>query len=197
MAIDDGKHVKSDLLRYRPPNESNQASIHETDLVGVITKGLQLMHVSSTKVTVDGDDSTERILEIFRSNPFRNEIRLIMIDSPCVAGFNIPNPFIIHEKTQVPVLLIPSNPPTHTISHVFEKVFPYRKKELKVLQNLPPLESIEVNVNISPNLTKLVCFHPIGTSKSEVADLLQFLTHYSAVPEPLRLAHLIASQLKV
>ncbi|RLI64355.1 MAG: hypothetical protein DRO88_07515 [Promethearchaeia archaeon] len=195
LAFDDGKHEKSDLMRYRPQVDPD--SSHMTDLIGVITKGLQLMHVSSTRITVDGSDSTTKILELIQSNPYRNEIKLILIDSPCVAGFNIPNPFIIYEKTQIPILLIPSNHPTHIIGDVFEKVFPNRLDELVVLKNLPPLETLNVKVNISPELSKNVCFHPIGISKSEVIDLLHFLTHYSSVPEPLRLAHLIASRFKL
>ncbi|WP_457557333.1 endonuclease dU [Candidatus Harpocratesius sp.] len=195
LAFDDGKHEKTDLLRYRK-NEVNQksAKLHRTDLIGVVTKGLQLMHVSNSRITVDGDDATTQMLSIFEQNPFRNEIQIILIDSPTVAGFNIPDPFIIHEMSQIPVLLIPSNPPTHIIAEVFENIFPDRKEDLSILKNLPPLEKIEVSVNISPTIKKKLCFHPIGISKEEVIDLLNFLTHFSAVPEPLRLAHLIASR---
>ena len=95
MAFDDSPHLKSDLAHFNQ-NSNNNPKI---PLIGVVCRGIQLLHVSTGIIQVDGIDSTQEILRMYGINPYKNEIRLFMIDSPTLGGFNLPNPFEIYEKT--------------------------------------------------------------------------------------------------
>ncbi|MHA1475604.1 MAG: endonuclease dU, partial [Promethearchaeota archaeon] len=136
---------------------------------------------------------TQEILKMYESNPYKNEIRLIMIDSPTLGGFNPPNPFEIYKKTEIPILLLPDKKPKSMISEVYSKVFPEREEQIKILKNLPQLESLIVSINQDPKISREIFFHAIGITKNEIIDLLNHLSEFSAIPEPLRLAHIIAS----
>ena len=191
LAFDDSPHEKSDLIRYIDTNSPSPLKL--ISLIGVTCRGLQLLHVEKTSIHVDGLDSTEKILTVFNNNPFRKEIRLIMIDSPTLGGFNPPDPFEIYEQTQVPVVLLPDKTPKSKIWEIYSKVFPNRLKQIEFLKKLPPLESLIVKVNRNPSISRKIYFHVIGVTKGEIVEILQFLSEYSAIPEPLRIAHIIAS----
>ena len=194
IAFDDGPHEKQDLFHSRSISDNKSTSLAKTPLIGVVCRGIQLLHVHETQIDVDGFNSTEKILEMINSNPFRAEIRLIMIDSPTLGGFNPPNPFKIYEQTNIPVLLIPDRKPKAPIASVYWEIFPERLIQSKILQQLPLLSELAVNINADPKITGKVYFHAIGIKAGECSELLHHLTHFSQIPEPLRLAHLVASR---
>ena len=61
------------------------------------------------------------------------------------------------------------------------------------LEKLPPLESLSLPLNQDKNIKGTIFFHLIGISVGEIKNLLNNLSEYSAIPEPLRIAHIIAS----
>jgi len=189
MAFDDSPHLKSDLAHFNQNSDKNS----NISLIGVVCRGIQLLNVSKGSIQVDGTDSTKEILKMYASNPYKDEIRLILIDSPTLGGFNPPNPFEIYERTNIPIILLPDEKPKSVISEVYSKVFPEREEQIEFLKKLPKLESLIVSINQDPNISRKIFFHTIGINKNEIIDLLNFLSEFSAIPEPLRLAHIIAS----
>ncbi len=168
----------------------------QVSLIGVICRGIQLLHVGRSQITVDGTDSTEKIIEMVQKSPSTQEIRLIFIDSPTMGGFNPPNPFEIVKQTQIPVVFLPDSTPKSHIAKVYSEIFPERREQIKFLQQLPPLENLTVKVNANPTITRTIYFHAIGTDRNALKELLDHLSEFSAIPEPLRLAHIIASETK-
>ncbi len=189
MAFDDGPHLKTDLAHFN----QNYDNYPKISLIGVVCRGTQLLSVCKGMIQVDGLDSTQEILKMYKSNPYRNEIRLFMIDSPTLGGFNIPNPFEIYEKTKIPIILLPDRKPKSVMSEIYSKVFPEREEQIKILKKLPKLESLIVSINQDPKISREIFFHAIGITKNEIVDLLNHLSEFSAIPEPLRLAHIVAS----
>ncbi|MHA1900956.1 MAG: endonuclease dU [Promethearchaeota archaeon] len=189
MAFDDAPHLKSDLAHFNQKSDD----IHKVSLIGVVCRGIQLLNVSIGSIHVDGLDSTQEILKMYKENPYNNEIRLIMIDSPTLGGFNTPNPFEIHEKTQIPIILLPDRKPKTKINEIYGNIFPERYEQIEMLKKLPELESLTVSINQDPKISREIFFHAIGITKSEIIDLLNYLSEFSAIPEPLRLAHIVAS----
>jgi len=192
LAFDDGPHKREDLLRLSADPDHLPTKV---PLIGVFCHGTQLIHVTRSEITVDGIDATHQILEVYKTHRFRPEIRLILIDSPTLAGFNPPNPFDIHAQTGIPVILIPSSEPKSHIAEVYAQVFPDRVETIAFLQQLPPLDSLTVHINADPHTCRKIYFHAIGTSKDEIRQVLHHLSLYSAIPEPLRLAHIFASSI--
>ncbi len=194
MAFDDGPHHAEDL--YHSNQSPKNAKPKTTALIGVVCRGIQLLHVSESTIEVDGTDSTEKILQLILQNPFLPEIRLILIDSPTLGGFNPPNPFYLYEQTKIPLLLIPDRKPQSHIAQVYRDIFPQRTDQIEFLQKLPPLSSFKLSINTDPHITSDLYFHAIGIEISAIKEILRYLTHFSKIPEPLRIAHLIASRMR-
>lgn len=200
IAFDDGPHGKEDLFHHHLPSKNlgkKQSNYSTTSLIGVICRGIQLLHVSEASIEIDGFDSTERILSIIEDNPYKVEIRLILIDSPTLGGFNPPNPFEIFQKTQIPILLIPDRKPKSNIATIYKEVFPHRIEQINFLKKLPELTDVPVSVNSDPKIKGNLFFHAIGITKPTIIEILEHLTHFSLQPEPLRIAHLLASRQKI
>lgn len=196
IAFDDAPHSKSDLA-HRNGKDPKSTISPKISLVGVTCRGTQLLHVTRSKITVDGTDATEKILEIIRQNPYSQEIRLIFIDSPTMGGFNPPNAFTIYKQTHIPVILLPDSSPRSKICDVYRAVFPDRTDQIAYLEQLPPLENLKVEINNNPGISRIIYFHAIGIEKQELLSLFRHLSEFSAIPEPLRLAHIIASETKI
>lgn len=193
MAFDDAPHNKEDLYNQR---ENSGDNVKKTDLIGIVCREYQLLHVSRTKIDVDGIDSTEKILQLLNNNPYLAEIRAILIDSPTLAGFNILNPFLIYDQAKIPVILIPDRKPQADITSVYEKIFPDRLEQIKILKDLPLFQELKVSLQTNLNINTSIYFHSIGIDNVDVIPLLKHLALYTGIPEPLRLAHIIASSYK-
>ena len=190
MAFDDSPHNREDLKNNR--NSSTKDT--QVDLIGVVFRGHQLLHVSQSKITVDGTDSTEAILQQVNLNPHRRELRLILVDSPTLAGFNVVNYQLLWEELKLPIVLMPEEKPRERMVKVFSKVFPQRAKQIARLEKLSELESMEVRINNTPEIAKKIYFHPVGIETRHLREIFHYLTNVSSVPEPLRVAHIIASR---
>ena len=54
-----------------------------------------------------------------------------------------------------------------------------------------------LHLSADPNTSRTIYFHAIHTAKDDLRDVLHHLSLYSAIPESLRLAHVIASTVKI
>ncbi len=196
MAFDDSPHNREDLNHYRKQKEKlkDAHGPAHVDLIGVVFRGHQLLYCTQDKIEVDGLDSTNKIIDQVLNCPYLNEIRLILIDSPTLGGFNVVDSQLIYEKTKIPVLLLPDEKPKERMVNVYKKIFPQRKEQISWLASLPVLKSAVVKVNQNPVVEKRIYFHAVGIKTNEVKGLLNYLCEYSTIPEPLRTAHIIASR---
>ncbi len=191
IAFDDGIHRENQIAKYH--DQQSDTNFQYVPLIGAICRGHQLLHVSQSEIQVDGLDSTDKIIEIIEENPFKQEIRLIFIDSPTLGGFNIVNAQGIYLKTNIPVVLLPDETPKQNLAHTYQKIFPHRIPQLDFLRNLPNLNQLNVRINQNPSISRDIFFHSVGIEHNDLIELLNYLSEYSAIPEPLRLAHIIAS----
>ena len=62
----------------------------ETLIIGAFFRGGEFIDgIVSTRVMVDGSDSTKKITEMVKNSKFYPQIRAIMLDGIAVGGFNI------------------------------------------------------------------------------------------------------------
>jgi len=192
LGIDDSPHSREHLAnaiqKGHPPKI--------VQLVGVTCKGTQLLHVGHHPIEVDGTDDTNAVLALFEESPFNHEIKLILINSPTVGGFNIINPQKIYDRIQMPMVFLSENRPTSNIAEVYTKVFPDRTEQITTLKNLTALEELTVPIVSNPKVSGKVYYYNYGITNQEIKPILLALGLHSAIPEPLRLAHIIASTFK-
>ena len=137
------------------------------------------------KLHIDGDEAEETIAEMVRSIGTDN-INLIMSEGITFAGFDIVSPEEIHVKTGIPYISITRS--TADLDSM-EAALSKHGEEGKIarLKKLNPvkctIKATEFTVNYA------------GITKEEAMKILDKSTYVGNVPEPVRIAHMIAEGL--
>jgi uncharacterized protein len=173
LGIDDGKftpHTKGRVI-----------------VVGVVMRGGgSIDGVMHTHVCIDGLDATEKIAQMIISSPHRRQLRLVMLNGITFAGFNVADIKQLYEVTGLPVLAL-----TH------EK--PDLESVLEALKNLPNCEErwkfiLEAGeIYEVTNMGTKIYLEMAGISLFDAQKIIELTSTRSRLPEPLRVAHLIAS----
>jgi endonuclease V-like protein UPF0215 family len=154
-------------------------------VVGVHMRGSsRLEGVLLTDVERDGDDSTAQIAACLRDSGLRGT-KALLLDGASFAGFNVVDLDGLAEETGVPCV-------------AFTKGVPDMRAMQAALQNVPNPEtkwhflSKRRNVTL-PTQTTPVTISFAGIDREQAIELLALTTQRGLVPEPLRVAHMIAS----
>jgi endonuclease V-like protein UPF0215 family len=158
-------------------------------IVGVIMRAPSYIEcVCRSEVTVDGIDANEKLELLINSSNYKDQIRLIMFDGVALGGFNIIDIESLFKTTQIPITTITrTKPDMNLIKDTLKKHFSDWKLRWESIENL---ELLRIETNYNPIYIK-----HIGLEKSEVERLIRITTVRGALPEPIRVAHLIATAL--
>jgi len=169
LAIDDG---------YFKPRQKGKAI-----LVGVVSRlDGRIEGILSTDVKVDGLNSTLRIASMLSKSKFRQQVSFILLDGVNFAGFNIVDVEKLHKKLGIPVIIVfRKMPRMQKIKRALEK-FKDKKKRMQLIRNAGEIHKFN-SIHFQ--------FH--ATDLKTAKTVLRKTIKYSNLPEPLRLAHLIAS----
>jgi uncharacterized protein len=175
LGVDDGQFV---------PHSKTQVPV-----VGVVFRGgVWLDGVMSTRIAVDGLDGTAQIGSMIKKSPHYGQLRVVMLNGVTFAGFNVVNMKTLNEETGLPVVAVTTRKPDLA-------------KVESALQNLPDSKerwsAILAAGEISPVVTwkgRLpVYVEVVGMDLEGAVEVLRLTATRSRVPEPLRVAHLVAS----
>ncbi len=151
-------------------------------IVGAICARTRLDGVISGFVRRDGVNSTERMIELVKKSQFRAYVRAVLLQGIAVAGFNVVD---IHELSRalgVPVVVVTRKKPR--LGRVNAALFghtPGAERKWRLIQRAGAMEA----------LGKL-WVQRSGIELDDAGALLEATTLHGNLPEPLRLAHLIA-----
>jgi hypothetical protein len=151
-------------------------------VVGTVFRGGSFMDgMLSVHVEKDGEDATLKIIEMINDSRFKPQIQAIFLNGIAVAGFNVINPVVVNKETGIPVIVIIRD-------------YPDYKKIFSALEKLGMQKKIGIIAKL-PKPTKIsdVYVQSIGISKENTEKLLKICCTHSNIPEPLRVAHLVAS----
>ncbi|HEV8361722.1 MAG TPA: DUF99 family protein [Candidatus Thermoplasmatota archaeon] len=159
------------------------------DVVGVLMRaGSYVEAVMRTRVAVDGEDGTQAMLNMILGSRYREAIQVVMLDGVSVGGFNVLDLDAMHQALELPVMTVTRDPPDRdAIEAAVRKHFPDAERRIALLQR-HPLHRVDTAHN--PVWVKAV-----GMGLEDARDLVRATTVRGALPEPLRLAHLIAAAL--
>lgn len=156
----------------------------EVIVIATVFRGGDFMDgVMTCKVKIDGDDATNKLIEMINKSKFKTQFRAIMLDGIAVAGFNVFDIKLLFEKTKIPVIVVMRN-------------YPDLIKIKDTLSNLGMKEKInllEKAGKIYPY--KKIHYQVYGMEKEEAIQILKISCTHSHIPEPIRVAHLIGSAL--
>ena len=151
-------------------------------IVGVVMRGGSWIDgVLSTKVDVDGSDSTRKIAAMMNKCKFKPQLQCIFLNGIAVAGFNVIDVKELNKKTNLPVIIVIRRmPDIENIKKTLIKI--KRQQKIKLIEKAGNV--VQVN-GIYTQLT--------GIDLEDAKKILKIVCTRSLIPEPLRLAHLIAS----
>ena len=151
-------------------------------VVGVVMRGGSWIDgILSTKVAVDGNDSTKRIAETINKCKFKPQLQCIFLDGIAVAGFNVIDVKELNKKDKLPVIVvIRKNPDIAKIKKTLIKI--KKKNKIKLLEKAGKV------IHLNDIFVQL-----IGIDLEHAKKVLKVVCTRSLLPEPIRLAHLIAS----
>jgi len=173
LGIDDGKFI---------PRTQGTVIV-----VGVIFRGgYSIDGVMHTNITIDGLDATEKFITMINTSPHHKQLRLVMLNGITFAGFNIVNIKKLHTSTGLPVLALTHDKPDMVAVYEALKNLPNPEERWRLV-----VEAGEIHEVIN-NGTKIY-LELAGISLTDAQKIIRLTSTKSCLPEPLRVAHLVAS----
>lgn len=173
LGIDDGKfkpHTKGEVL-----------------VVGVVFRGgVSIDGVMHTTVALDGLDATEKLAAMINGSPHKHQLRLVMLNGVTLAGFNLVDLPKLHADTGLPVIALTQVKPDLDDIHAALGHLPDSETRWQIIQNAGEIHEVT-------NRGSKLYMGLAGIALSDALVVLDLTTVRGSLPEPLRVAHLIAS----
>jgi endonuclease V-like protein UPF0215 family len=159
----------------------------QTLLVGVVFRGGRWMDgVLSTKVAVDGLDSTDALSAMVRGCRFK-DVRVIMVDGIAFGGFNIIDIHRLHRETGLPVIIVARDMPDFAGIEAALRHLPDFETRWALIKAAGKPEATETREG------KRVYIQVAGIELRDAERIVKLSATRSLIPEPLRVAHIVAS----
>ncbi len=154
-------------------------------LGGVVMRGdLQIDGFALSTITVGGLDGTEGVLEIFKKLD-RTDINVVLLNGCVISMFNLIDIFDIYDKINIPIICV-----TYEESEGLEKYFEEFEnceERLEIYKKLGKRAPVELHTGHQVLIRSAGIYE-----EKDVKALLDRFTLQGAVPEPLKVARLLA-----
>ena len=150
-------------------------------LVGTVCARTRLDGVLSGRVRRDGANAARAMIAMVRASQFGGHVRAVLLQGIAVAGFNVVDVHTLARELALPVLVVMRRRPDLPSIERALAARPGGARKWALVRaagEIEPLRGIHVQ--------------RIGLTRAEAAELLEATTLHGNLPEPLRLAHLIA-----
>ncbi len=151
-------------------------------VVGAVYAGERLHGVVSTRVRRDGVNSTARLADCLTGSKYYAQLQAVLLQGIAFAGFNVVDLGALHRATGLPVLVVARRPPDlAAIRRALLGRVPGGARKWRLIEAAGPMEPLA-------GLHVQRC----GITPAAAAGLLVRLQQNGQLPEPLRVAHMIA-----
>ena len=156
-------------------------------VVGVVVRAPSYVEgVLTTRVHVDGTDATEVVAAAVNRSRYRKGLALILLDGAALGGFNVVDIEALHESTGVPAATVTrEKPDLAAMERVLRRKLPDWERRLEILRRK---ELIRVETAHKPLYAAVA-----GVPPRDLTEAIRRCTIRGALPEPVRVAHLIAT----
>lgn len=183
-------------------------------LVGAMCSGTRLDGVVAGRIRRDGADAARRMVQVLRASQFGESVQAVMLQGIAVGGFNVVDIHGLAKALDVPVLVVVRRAPD--MAAVRSALFsgapnsrprvPGAARKWKLIEAAGSLEALGASrrsqkthakagggpTGIATTAPRLWIQRAGGLSLEEARRLVAATTLHGNIPEPLRLAHLIA-----
>jgi uncharacterized protein len=156
-------------------------------VIGVIYRGGSFLDgILRTDITIDGMNATEKISTLINSTRHKQQLKIVMFDGITLGGFNIVDLEQMHEKTGLPVIAVNrKKPDLEGVRNALEK-FPDFQSRWETVEHAGEIKSFLSSHG-------KIFYQAIGMPDQQAHEVIELSTTHSFIPEPLRVAHLIAT----
>lgn len=165
----------------------------ETCLVGVVFRGGKWIDgVMVDNVELDGTDSTSRIIDMINDSRHKEQLRVILTSGITFGGFNVLDVEELYEETGLPVIVVTREKPDMDAVREALKNLPNWKDRWEKIESMGtpvPVQMEKGDVRRSDT----IYIQTKGITKKDAKELVRMSSTRSSIPEPLRIAHLIAT----
>ena len=161
--------------------------MHEkVTIIGAFFRGgEQLDGILRNEIKKDGMDATDVFIRMIMGSKYHTQISVILLDGVTYAGFNPVDITSLFKETGVPVIS-------------FMRSCPDLEKIKQALTNLPDSEKRWEIIQRAGKIYKIEQDNPVfiqlcGLDKESAVKIIKITSTHSNIPEPLRVAHLIAT----
>jgi endonuclease V-like protein UPF0215 family len=171
-------------------SESFRKSDKKGVVVGIVMRGdIRIDGTGVCRPTVGGTDSTDELISMYH-RLHRSDIRAWMLGGSAISWFNIIDLVSLHENTGVPIACVTYHS-SEGIEKYIREYFPSDWEErLAVLERAGERALIPLKSGYS------VYINNIGMSLEKAQRLVDLFTLDGRVPEPIRVARLLAATLR-
>lgn len=155
-------------------------------LAGVVMRADMLVDgFSFSTATVGGLDATQAVLELYQRLG-REDINVILLNGCVISWYNVIDLHEVAERTGRPLICV-TYEPSPGLEKYFREYFPEDwARRLAIYQRNGPRKKVELRTGHE------VFIRPVGLDEEEALRVLNKFTLHGSIPEPLRLARLLA-----
>ncbi|MEX2739010.1 MAG: DUF99 family protein [Candidatus Wukongarchaeota archaeon] len=159
-------------------------------VIGVVFRGGDYSDGAfKTEVSIDGMDATKALIKLLDKSRHKEQLRVIMLKGISFGGFNMIDISSLYDKTKLPVIVVNRRKPNLEKIKKALKHFKDFKQRWECVEHAGKIHGMKIEKN------KNIYYQFKGLSKEEVEKIIKLSCTRSLIPEPLRIAHLIASAL--
>ncbi len=154
-------------------------------VAGVVCAGTRFEGLIWGRIRQDGWNATEVLLRLLSGSKFLPQLHLVLLDGIALGGFNVVDLPRLAAGLRRPCLAVMRRPPDLRAVEAALRRLPRARTRLELLRRAGTIHRLGGFV-----------FQVQGAAPEAAAAALARLTDRGAVPEPLRLAHLIGAAVR-
>ncbi len=152
-------------------------------VVGAVFAKLRLEGVLSGRVRRDGRNATDTIVRMIQQSRFATQLHAVLLQGVALAGFNVIDLYAVHRELALPVIAVARRQPDYAaIERALLTRVPGGRRKWRLIEQLGPMEAVGG-----------VYAQYVGIDARTAAAVINRFAVNGALPEPIRVAHLIAA----
>ena len=171
LGIDDGPFKFSD---------------EKVPVIGVVMRGGYIDGVIRSEVHVDGTDATAVVIALVNNSRFKEQVRVVLLDGVALGGFNVVDLEAVYQTTRIPCISVTRDRPD------FIAMKTVLKTKFKDWEHRWAIVGKE-DLMVVDTGHKPIYARAFGIDDKEAKNVLMRSILRGALPEALRVAHVIAT----
>ncbi|MBW2459828.1 MAG: DUF99 family protein [Deltaproteobacteria bacterium] len=154
----------------------------DVTVIGAVCSRTRLDGVVRGHARRDGANATSRMVALVQQTQFAEHVRAVLLQGIAVAGFNVVDIHRLARELSLAVLVVARKPPDlPAIKRALTRTGSGWLRKWKLIERAGPMEP-----------ARGLWVQRVGLTLAQAEHLLAVTTLHGKVPEPLRMAHLIA-----